>query len=79
MRYTPALLLPLLLGAGCNPALRQQVDYGNCYRYAFEQQADLSRPLSVDDAYPLSGKEGLLLRALLDEATGDEEQDKTVK
>jgi hypothetical protein len=68
----------LLFASGCAPAIRQQVDYGHCYHDAFAAQADLARPSAQDDAPPLSGPEGLLLRALVDEATTDEEQDQRV-
>jgi hypothetical protein len=68
----------LLLASGCAPAIRQQVDYGRCYHDAFLLQADLARPAAQDGAYPLSGTEGVLLRALVDEATTDEEQDRRV-
>lgn len=68
----------LLITSGCAPAIRQQVGAGRSYQETFAMQADLARPAAQDDAYILSGTEGLALRALVDEATSDEEKDQRV-
>lgn len=72
--------LPVLLVlAGCGGKLHQQYDHGRAYDEAFTQQTNLARPSVQDATFELSGAEGLALRALVQEATTDQEDTQAVQ
>ena len=64
---------PLLLLFGCGGQIHHQYDHGRAYDETFTQQAQIERPSVQDAAFDLSGTEGLALRALVEEATTDDE------
>ncbi len=74
MKY--ALLLAAL--CACSGPLKQY-DHGRAYTEAFDTQSDLDRESAQDDAYPLSGEEGIELRARASEASTDAEETLTVE
>jgi hypothetical protein len=68
------LVLTALLGAtACNAKTHLQYDHGRAYRASMSTQADLSRPSVSAKTYPLTGVEGLALRAEVAKQTTDSE------
>lgn len=71
-------LLLCLLSACAGPAVHQY-DHGRAYEQAFDTQSHLERPSALGQDYPLSGEEGLALRANVEEAATDTEETLTVE
>jgi hypothetical protein len=72
-----ALLLCLL--SACGGPAYHQYDHGRAYDQAFDTQSHLERPSAQGQDYPLSGVEGIELRANVEEATTDTEETLTVE
>lgn len=71
------LALFALVGlSACASKTHLQYDYGRAYSGAFTAQSDLSRPSAAKSTYPLTGVEGLALRAEVSKQTTDEETGK---
>ncbi|MBN1336279.1 MAG: hypothetical protein JXB39_09985 [Deltaproteobacteria bacterium] len=67
------LSLSLVLAAGCGYQAHQY-DHRRAYDEAFAAQADLTRRTVEGQEFPLSGPEGIALRARVEEATTDKEE-----
>ena len=63
----------LILMAACGHPKTLQYDFGNSYHDTFSTQTDLERQTVEDEAYPMGGTEGLLIRDLATEESTDEE------
>lgn len=61
------------LAMGCGYPRHLQYDYGRSFQQSLTQQADLTRPSAANGAYPLSGVDGLEMRARVQEVTTDAE------
>jgi hypothetical protein len=64
----------LCLLSACAGPLHHQYDHGRAYEQALDTQSHLERPSAQDQDYPLSGEEGIALRANAEEAATDQEQ-----
>lgn len=75
----PWIAFTIALLAGCGEPTHMQYDFGRCYAEAFAIQSDLSRTSAEGMQYPLTGVEGLEVRARVEEATTDTEEGLTVE
>lgn len=72
MKHRLLLLLPLAAVA-CGHPRQLQYDHGRAFQAAMATQADLDRPAAAESAYPITGIEGMELRARATESATDQE------